>query len=117
MEDQPASQRHQQQALEGVEDHAMSTASGEEWRRPRRAFHPAFTEATIEGYRDRVIDMTATGDPSSRGRKPRNLPVHRAFGTIARRPANAARTDGWVDLDMDSDEPLALLPAILRPAN
>ncbi len=50
---------NQQQAFEGVEDHAMTTSSGEDWRRLRRAAHPAFTKDTIEGYRDRVVDVTA----------------------------------------------------------
>ncbi len=51
---------NQRQAFEGVEDHAMSTASGEDWSRYRRAAHPAFTKDTIDGYRDRMASVTAS---------------------------------------------------------
>lgn len=49
----------QQQTFEGVEDHAMTTATGDRWKRLRRAAHPAFTREKITGYGDRMAGVTA----------------------------------------------------------
>lgn len=49
----------QQETFEGIEDHAMSTATGNRWKRLRRAAHPAFTRESIEKYGDRMATVTA----------------------------------------------------------
>lgn len=49
----------QQQTFEGVEDHAMTTATGDRWKRLRRAAHPAFTRERIAGYGDPMASVTA----------------------------------------------------------
>lgn len=49
----------QQQTFEGVEDFAMTTATGERWKRLRRAAHPAFTRDRVAGYGDRMAAITA----------------------------------------------------------
>ncbi|MFC6875452.1 cytochrome P450 [Halobellus marinus] len=49
----------QQETFAGVEDHAMTTATGDQWRRLRRAAHPAFTRERIAEYGDRMAAVTA----------------------------------------------------------
>lgn len=49
----------QQETFEGIEDYAMTTATGDRWKRLRRAAHPAFTRARIEQYGDRMAAVTA----------------------------------------------------------
>lgn len=47
----------QREFFSGVEDHAVTTNTGERWRRLRRALHPAFTRERIRRY---AGDMAAT---------------------------------------------------------
>ncbi len=49
----------QRETFAGVEDEAMTTATGDRWSRPRRAAHPAFTRERIAGYGDRMAAVTA----------------------------------------------------------
>jgi len=49
----------QQETFEGIEDHAMTTATGDQWKRLRRASHPAFTRESITEYGDRMAAVTA----------------------------------------------------------
>lgn len=49
----------QQETFEGIEDDAMTTATGDRWKRLRRAAHPAFTRESIAGYGDRMAAVTA----------------------------------------------------------
>jgi cytochrome P450 len=49
----------QQQTFEGIEDHAMTTATGDRWKRLRRAAHPAFTRERISAYGDSMAAVTA----------------------------------------------------------
>lgn len=49
----------QRKTFEGIEDHAMTTATGDRWKRLRRAAHPAFTRESIERYGDRMAAVTA----------------------------------------------------------
>lgn len=49
----------QQETFEGVEDNAMTTATGDRWKRLRRAAHPAFTRESITNYGDRMAAVTA----------------------------------------------------------
>ena len=49
----------QREFFSGVEDHAMTTATGDRWKRLRSAAHPAFTRPGIEGYGDRMASRTA----------------------------------------------------------
>lgn len=49
----------QQQTFEGIEDHAMTTATGGRWQRLRRAAHPAFTRERIEEYGERMGAVSA----------------------------------------------------------
>lgn len=49
----------QQDTFEGVEDNAMTTATGDRWKRLRRAAHPAFTRESITNYGDRMAAVTA----------------------------------------------------------
>jgi cytochrome P450 len=49
----------QQRTFEGIEDHAMTTATGGRWQRLRRAAHPAFTRESIAEYGDRMGAVSA----------------------------------------------------------
>lgn len=49
----------QQETFEGLEDYAMTTATGDRWKRIRRAAHPAFTHERIAEYGDRMAAVTA----------------------------------------------------------
>jgi cytochrome P450 len=49
----------QRKTFEGLEDHAMTTATGDRWKRVRRAAHPAFTRERIAEYGDRMAAVTA----------------------------------------------------------
>lgn len=49
----------QRQAFAGIEDHAVTTATGDRWRRLRAALHPAFTRDTIDRYADGMVERTA----------------------------------------------------------
>ena len=49
----------QQETFQGLEDHAMTTATGERWKRLRRAAHPAFTRERITEYGPSMVDVTA----------------------------------------------------------
>lgn len=49
----------QQSTFEGIEDHAMTTATGDRWKRLRRAAHPAFTRERITEYGDDMAAVTA----------------------------------------------------------
>jgi cytochrome P450 len=49
----------QQETFEGVEDYAMTTATGDRWKRLRRAAQPAFTRERISRYGDRMAAVTA----------------------------------------------------------
>lgn len=50
----------QRESFEGVEDHAITTTTGERWKRLRRALHPAFARDSVERYGDRMAERTAT---------------------------------------------------------
>lgn len=49
----------QQETFEGIEDYAMTTATGDRWKRLRRAAHPAFTRERVTEYGDRMAAVTA----------------------------------------------------------
>jgi cytochrome P450 len=49
----------QQETFSGIEDDAMTTATGEKWKRLRRASHPAFTRERIASYGDRMAAVAA----------------------------------------------------------
>lgn len=49
----------QQETFAGIEDDAMTTATGDQWKRLRRAAHPAFTRESIASYGDRMAAVTA----------------------------------------------------------
>lgn len=49
----------QQESFAGVEDDAMTTATGDRWKRLRRAAHPAVTRERIADYGDRMAEVTA----------------------------------------------------------
>ncbi|WP_121820078.1 cytochrome P450 [Halostella salina] len=49
----------QRTTFQGVEDDAMTTATGDRWKRLRRAAHPAFTRDRIHQYGDRMAAVTA----------------------------------------------------------
>jgi cytochrome P450 len=50
----------QREFFGGIEDHAVTTNTGDRWRRMRRALHPAFTRERIRGYAD-TMGETASG--------------------------------------------------------
>lgn len=50
----------QREFFEGAEDDAVTTATGERWKRLRRALHPAFTRDRIEAYGDGMAATAAT---------------------------------------------------------
>jgi len=52
--------RAQRETFRGIEDHAVTTTTGDRWERLRRALQPAFTRDAMERYADRVVDTTAT---------------------------------------------------------
>ncbi|MEF8841632.1 MAG: cytochrome P450 [Haloarculaceae archaeon] len=49
----------QRETFAGVEDDAVTTVTGDRWRRLRRAAHPAFTRERIAEYGDRMAAVTA----------------------------------------------------------
>ncbi|WIV66431.1 cytochrome P450 [Natrialbaceae archaeon AArc-T1-2] len=49
----------QQATFQGIEDHAMTTATGERWKRLRRGAHPAVTRERVTQYGDRFGSVTA----------------------------------------------------------
>ncbi|OYR48021.1 MULTISPECIES: cytochrome P450 [unclassified Halorubrum] len=49
----------QRETFSGIEDEAMTTATGDKWKRLRRAAHPAFTRESIASYGDRMAAVTA----------------------------------------------------------
>jgi len=49
----------QQSTFEGIEDDAMTSATGDRWKRLRRAAHPAFTRERIAAYGNRMAAVTA----------------------------------------------------------
>ena len=70
----------QQETFEGIEDNAMTTATGDRWKRLRRAAHPAFTRESITSYGDsmaavsaRFVDEWAEGEQFSLNSKMRHL--------------------------------------------
>jgi len=50
----------QRETFRGIEDHAVTTTTGERWERLRRALRPAFTRDAIREYAKQVVDATAT---------------------------------------------------------
>lgn len=50
----------QRETFRGVEDHAVTTTTGERWKRLRRALHPAFTRDAIDRYGDRMTSTAAS---------------------------------------------------------
>ena len=50
----------QRETFRGVEDHAVTTTTGDRWARLRDALRPAFTRDAMQRYADRVVDTTAT---------------------------------------------------------
>lgn len=49
----------QREFFAGIEDHAVTTNTGDRWRRLRRALHPAFTRERIRGYAATMGETTA----------------------------------------------------------
>jgi cytochrome P450 len=50
----------QRETFRGIEDHAVTTTTGERWQRVRNALRPAFTRDAMRRYADRIVDTTAT---------------------------------------------------------
>ncbi|WP_435345975.1 cytochrome P450 [Haloarchaeobius sp. HRN-SO-5] len=50
----------QRETFRGIEDHAVTTTTGERWERLRRALRPAFTRDAIQRYADRIVETTTT---------------------------------------------------------
>lgn len=48
----------QQRAFSGVEDRALTTATGDRWRRLRRTLQPAFTRDAIDAYAEGMVGRT-----------------------------------------------------------
>jgi cytochrome P450 len=51
--------RDQRETFDGIEDDAVSAATGDRWARLRRALRPAFTRERIESYGGRMAERTA----------------------------------------------------------
>ena len=49
----------QRETFSGVEDHAVTTNTGDRWKRLRRALHPAFRRDRVQAYGDRMAATTA----------------------------------------------------------
>lgn len=49
----------QRETFSGVEDHAVTTNTGERWKRLRRALHPAFTRDAVDSYADGMAATAA----------------------------------------------------------
>lgn len=49
----------QQRTFRGIEDHAVTTTTGDRWERLRTALRPAFTRDAMRQYADRIVDTTA----------------------------------------------------------
>jgi cytochrome P450 len=49
---------NQETTFEGVEDDAVTSATGDRWKRLRSAMHPVFTRASVEQYADSVGPTT-----------------------------------------------------------
>ncbi|UTF54093.1 cytochrome P450 [Natronosalvus rutilus] len=50
----------QRRAFADVEDHAVTTAVGDRWRRLRTALQPAFARNTIDRYADGMVEQTVS---------------------------------------------------------
>jgi len=50
----------QRETFRGIEDHAVTTTTGERWERLRRALRPAFTRDALDRYADRIVETAAT---------------------------------------------------------
>lgn len=49
----------QRETFRGVEDHAVTTTTGDRWERLRKALRPAFTHDALDRYGDRMASTTA----------------------------------------------------------
>jgi cytochrome P450 len=52
--------RAQRETFRGIEDHAVTTTTGDRWERLRTALRPAFTRDAMQRYADRIVNTTAT---------------------------------------------------------
>ncbi|WP_436909007.1 cytochrome P450 [Halosimplex marinum] len=50
----------QRETFSGIEDHAVTTTTGERWERLRKALRPAFTRDAMARYADRMVETTRT---------------------------------------------------------
>jgi cytochrome P450 len=50
----------QRETFRGIEDHAVTTTTGDRWERLRAALQPAFTHDAMQQYADQIVDTTAT---------------------------------------------------------
>ena len=48
----------QRETFRGIEDHAVTTTTGERWERLRTALRPAFTRDAMDRYADRMVETT-----------------------------------------------------------
>lgn len=92
----------QQRAFAGVEDHAVTTSTGDRWRRIRTALQPAFTREAIETYAEGMVDGTIArietwdeGAAIDLHREMRSLTLHILADTL-------------LDVDIDGDEAVVL---------
>lgn len=79
----------QRDSFEGIQDHALTSADGDRWRRLRRALHPAFTLDAIERYGSSIVEKTRervnqweTGERIDLHREMRLLTVHVVADTL-----------------------------------
>ncbi len=50
----------QRETFRGIEDHAVTTTTGDRWERLRSTLRPAFSRGAMDRYADRIVDTAAT---------------------------------------------------------
>jgi len=92
----------QREFFGGVEDHAVTTNTGDRWARLRRAMHPAFTRERIERYGDRMAATTAAFVDGWADGEHLDLPRETRLLTVN------VLADSLLDADLSGDEAVVM---------
>ncbi|MFB6151892.1 MAG: cytochrome P450 [Haloarculaceae archaeon] len=94
--------REQRETFEGIEDDAVTAATGERWRRLRTGLQPAFSWSGIEGYGDRMGEIAAD--------HARSWEAGERFDLLGEMRLLTLRViaDTLLGVDVEGDEPVVL---------